>query len=58
MFLTIESWSARLGYIVEKYKEKYVVCEAIGNKIGEFKNKKEVINIILEKLRSEYKGDL
>lgn len=55
-YLTIESWASRLGYLVEATSEGYVWHRENEPVRGKLSTPGQVVEAILEDLRSEYGG--
>lgn len=56
-YATIESWASRLGYIVEHTPCGYVWHRENEGVRGTVASPREVVEAILEDLRSEYGGE-
>lgn len=56
-YFTIESWASRLGYIVDPHAEGYVWHRENEPASPPAKTAREVMDAILEHLRSEYGGE-
>lgn len=54
---TIESWASRLGYVVDANSEGYAWHRENEPIRGKLKSPAEVVEAILEDLRSEYGGE-
>lgn len=56
-YATVESWAARLGYVVERTPCGYVWHRENEQARGTLGSPMQVVEAILEDLRSEYGGE-
>lgn len=56
-YFTIESWASRLGYIVERTDGGYLWHLENEPSVGELPTAGEVVEAILDRIRSEYGGE-